>query len=209
MAKIKVLIADDHAIVRMGLRSILDTQKDIEVVGDAEDGKIAISETLRLRPDVVVMDLMMPVLNGMKATEEILRQQPSTRILLLTSYGMADDVAHALELGAAGALSKGLASTDLLAAIRDVAAGKTVISPEIRKNISEHPPVPQLTDRQVKILQAIADGSSSKEVADRLNIRIDSVQEHITAIVHKLGASNRTEAVAIGKARSRLCGFRA
>ena len=197
MAKIKVLIADDHAIVRMGLRSILDTQKDIEVVGDADDGKSAISETLRLQPDVVVMDLMMPVLNGMKATEEILRQQPSTRILLLTSYGMADDVAHALELGAAGALSKGLASTDLLAAIRDVATGKTVISPEIRKNISEHPPVPQLTDRQVKILQAIADGSSSKEVADRLNIRIDSVQEHITAIVHKLGASNRTEAVAI------------
>ena len=197
MAKLKVLIADDHAIVRMGLRSILDTQKDIEVVGDADDGKSAIGETLRLRPDVVVMDLMMPVLNGMKATEEILRQQPSTRILLLTSYGMADDVAHALELGAAGALSKGLASTDLLAAIRDVAAGRTVISPEIRKNISEHPPVPQLTDRQVKILQAIADGSSNKEVADRMNIRIDSVQEHITAIVHKLGASNRTEAVAI------------
>ena len=197
MAKTKVLIADDHAIVRMGPRSILDTQKDIEVVGDADDGKSAIGETLRLRPDVVVMDLMMPVLNGMKATEEILRQQPSTRILLLTSYGMADDVAHALELGAAGALSKGLASTDLLAAIRDVAAGKTVISPEIRKNISEHPPVPQLTDRQVKILQAIADGSSNKEVADRMNIRIDSVQEHITAIVHKLGASNRTEAVAI------------
>ena len=197
MAKIKVLIADDHAIVRMGLRSILDTQRDIEVVGDADDGKSATSETIRLKPDVVVMDLMMPVLNGMKATEEILRQQPSTRILLLTSYGMADDVAHALELGAAGALSKGLASTDLLTAIRDVAAGKTVISPEIRKNISEHPPVPQLTDRQVKILQAIADGSSNKEVADRLNIRIDSVQEHITAIVHKLGAANRTEAVAI------------
>ena len=197
MAKIKVLIADDHAIVRMGLRSILDTQSDIEVVGDADDGKSATSETIRLKPDVVVMDLMMPVLNGMKATEEILRQQPSTRILLLTSYGMADDVAHALELGAAGALSKGLASTDLLAAIRDVAAGKTVISPEIRKNISEHPPVPQLTDRQIKILQAIADGSSSKEVANRLNIRIDSVQEHIAAIVHKLGAANRTEAVAI------------
>ena len=197
MAKTKVLIADDHAIVRMGLRSILDTQKDIEVVGDADDGKSAISETLRLRPDVVVMDLLMPVMNGMKATEEILRQRPSTRILLLTSYGMADDVAHALELGAAGALSKGLASTDLLAAIRDVAAGKTVISPEIRKNISEHPPVPQLTERQIKILQAIAAGSSSKEIADRLNIRIDSVQEHITAIVHKLGASNRTEAVAI------------
>ena len=197
MAKIKVLIADDHAIVRMGLKSILGTQKDIEVVGDADDGKRAIVETLRLKPDVVVMDLMMPVMNGMEATEEILRQRPSTRILLLTSYGTADDIAHALELGAAGALSKGLASTNLLNAIRDVAAGKTVISPEIKKNIAEHPPVPQLTDRQIKILQSIADGSSNKEVADRLNIRIDSVQEHIAAIVRKLGASNRTEAVAI------------
>ena len=197
MAKIKILIADDHAIVRMGLHSILDTQKDIEVIGTADDGEKAISETIRLKPDVVLMDLMMPVLNGTRATEEILLRQPSTRILLLTSYGMADDVAHALELGAAGALSKGLASSDLLNAIRDVAAGKTVISPEIRKNIAEHPPVPQLTDRQIKILQAIAGGSSNKEVADRLNIRIDSVQEHITAIVHKLGASNRTEAVAI------------
>ena len=197
MAKIKVLIADDHAIVRMGLKSILDTQQDMSVVGDADDGKKAVDETSRLKPDVVVMDLMMPVMNGMKATEEILRRQPSTRILLLTSYGMADDVAHALELGAAGALSKGLASTDLLNAIRAVAAGETVISPEIRENIVRHPPVPQLTDRQIRILQAIADGSSNKEVAERLNIRIDSVQEHITAIVHKLGASNRTEAVAI------------
>lgn len=197
MAKIKVLIADDHAIVRMGLRSILGTQNDIEVVGDADDGKRAISETFRLKPDVVMMDLMMPVMNGLEATEEILRQRPVTRILLLTSYGMADDIAHALELGAAGALSKGLASTNLLNAIRDVAAGKTVISPEIKKNIAEHPPVPQLTDRQVKILQAIADGSSNKEVADRLNIRIDSVQEHIAAIVRKLGAANRTEAVTI------------
>lgn len=197
MAKIRVLIADDHAIVRMGLKSILGTQKDIEVVGDADDGKSAISEATRLKPDVILMDLMMPVMNGARATEEILRRQPTTRVLLLTSYGGANDVARALELGAAGALTKGLASTNLLSAIRAVASGKTVVSPEIKKNIAEHPPVPQLTDRQIKILQSIAGGSSNKEVADRLNIRIDSVQEHIAAIVRKLGASNRTEAVAI------------
>ena len=204
MAKIKVLIADDHAIVRMGLKSILGTQKDIEVIGDADDGKNAIAETVRLKPDVILMDLMMPIMNGIRATEEILRLRPATRILLLTSYGQADDVAHALELGATGALTKGLASADLLNAIRAVAAGKTVVSPEIRKNIAKHPPVPQLTDRQVKILRAIADGASNKEVAERLNIRIDSVQEHITAIVHKLGASNRSEAVAIALRRQLL-----
>lgn len=197
MTKIRVLIADDHAIVRMGLKSILGTQKDIEVVGTADDGKCAISESIRLKPDVILMDLMMPVMNGARATEEILRLQPTTRILLLTSYGEANDVARALELGAAGALTKGLASTSLLNAIRSVASGKTVVSPEIKRNIAEHPPVPQLTNRQIKILQSIADGSSNKEIADRLNIRIDSVQEHIAAIVRKLGASNRTEAVAI------------
>ena len=206
MTKIRVLIADDHAIVRMGLKSILGTQKDIEVVGTADDGKSAISETARLRPDVVLMDILMPVMNGARATEEILRQQPATRILLLTSYGAADDVARALELGAAGALTKGLASANLLNAIRAVAAGKTVISPEIKKNIAEHPPVQQLTDRQIRILQAIADGLSNKEVAERLNIRIDSVQEHITAIVHKLGAANRTEAVAIALRKHLLKG---
>lgn len=197
MTKIKVLIADDHAIVRMGLKSILSTQKDIEVVGVADDGKSAISEATRLKPDVILMDLMMPVMNGAKATEEILRLQPATRILLLTSYGAANDVARALELGAAGALTKGLACANLLNAIRAVASGKTVVSPEIKKNIAENPPVPQLTNRQIRILQSIAAGSSNKEVANQLNIRIDSAQEHIAAIVRKLGASNRTEAVAI------------
>ena len=197
MTKTKVLIADDHAIVRIGLKSILGTQKDIEIVGEADDGQRAIAETARLKPDVVLMDLMMPVINGIKATEKILRHQPATRILLLTSYGNADDVAHALELGAAGALTKGLASVNLLSAIRAVVSGETVISPEIKKNIAEHPPVPQLTERQIRILQAVAEGLANKEVAERLNIRVDSVQEHITTIVHKLGASNRTEAVAI------------
>ena len=197
MAKIKVLIADDHAIVRMGLASMLNAQKDIRAVGEAEDGKSAIEETLRTNPDVVLMDLMMPVLNGGKATEAILRERPQTRIILLTTFGTADDIAHALSLGAAGALTKGLASAELLTAIRRVAAGETVISPEIAKNIANSPPAKQLTAHQSQILQVIAKGLSNKEIADKLGIRGDTVQDQVKVILQKLGAANRAEAVAI------------
>ena len=197
MKKIKVLIVDDHAIVRMGLASILGTKRDIEVVGDAEDGADAIRKTKRLAPDVVLMDIVMPEMDGATATAEIRRLAPATKILILTSFGEADGIAHALDAGASGALMKNIDYSELVEAIRSVADGKTVIAPEIKKMLQESPPVPELTERQREILLSMSRGLTDADIAVQLHLTSNSVREHITTIFSKLGAANKTEAVAI------------
>ena len=197
MKKIKVLIVDDHAIVRMGLASILGTRKDIEVVGDAEDGASAIRKTQKLAPDVVLMDIVMPEMDGATATAEILRVRPGTKILILTSFGTADGIAHALDAGAAGALIKNVDYAELVDAIRAVATGETVISPEITKMLRESPPVPELTERQRDILESMTRGLTDADIARQFGISQNMAREHITAIYQKIGAANRAEAVAI------------
>lgn len=197
MKKIKVLIVDDHAIVRMGLASILGTRKDIEVVGDAEDGAEAIRKTKRMTPDVVLMDIVMPEMDGATATAEIRRLIPSAKILILTSFGEADGIAHALDAGASGALMKNVDYSELVEAIRSVADGKTIIAPEIKKMLQESPPVPELTERQREILLSMSRGLTDADIAIQLHLTSNSVREHITTIFNKLGAANKTEAVAI------------
>ena len=197
MKPIKVLLADDHAIVRMGLASLLGTKKDIEVVGEAEDGEAAVRKVLKLTPDVVIMDLMMPKLDGVEATAEIHRRLPGVKIMILTSYGASDGIAHALSAGATGALMKSTEFSEFVAAIRRVAAGERVIAPEIARQLAEDPPVPELTPRQAEILQSITRGLTNADIARQLGIREDSVKEHVNAIFAKLGAANRSEAVAI------------
>ena len=197
MKKIKVLIVDDHAIVRLGLASILGTRKDIEVVGDAEDGAEAIRKTKRLTPDVVLMDIVMPEMDGATATAEIRRLIPSAKILILTSFGEADGIAHALDAGASGALMKNVDYSELVEAIRSVADGKTIIAPEIKKMLQESPPVPELTERQREILLSMSRGLTDADIAIQLHLTSNSVREHITTIFNKLGAANKTEAVAI------------
>ena len=195
--KIKVLIADDHAIVRMGLASLLGTKKDIEVVGEAEDGESAVRKAIKLEPDVVIMDLMMPKKDGVAATAEIHRQLPDTKIMILTSYGTSDGIAHALQCGANGALMKSTEFSEFVAAIRTIVGGGRVIAPEIERLLAEDPPVPDLTQRQAEILHSIMRGLTNADIAKQLSIREDSVKEHINAIFAKIGATNRTEAVAI------------
>ena len=197
MKPIKVLLADDHAIVRMGLASLLGTQNDINVVGEAEDGEDAVRKTLKLKPDVVIMDLMMPKMDGFDATAEIQRQFPDTKIMILTSYGASDGIAHALSAGATGALMKSTEFSEFVAAIRTIAAGGRVIAPEIARQLAEDPPVPDLTSRQTEILHCITRGLTNADIAKSLGIREDSVKEHVNAIFAKLGAANRSEAVAI------------
>ena len=197
MKPIKVLLADDHAIVRMGLASLLGTKKDIEVVGEAEDGEAAVRKTLKLAPDVVIMDLMMPKMDGVAATAEIHRRLPGVKIMILTSYGASDGIAHALSAGATGALMKSTEFSEFVTAIRRVAAGERVIAPEIARQLAEDPPVPELTPRQAEILQSITRGLTNADIARQLGIREDSVKEHVNAIFAKLGAANRSEAVAI------------
>ena len=197
MKKIKVLIADDHAIVRMGLASILGTKKDLEVVGDAEDGADAVRKAQKLHPDVVLMDIVMPEMDGAAATAEIRRLLPTAKVLILTSFGEADGIAHALNAGASGALMKNIDYSELVEAIRTVANGGKVIAPEIERMMKESPPLPDLTDRQREILLSMSRGLTDADIAKQLKLTPNSVREHITTIFRKLGAANKTEAVAI------------
>ena len=196
MKNIRVLIADDHAIVRHGLCALLGTERGIEVVGEAKDGNEAVARTKQLAPDVVIMDIVMPRKDGVEATEEIRAAVPSAKIVVLTSFGTSDKISRAIEAGATGALMKTAEDRELLSAIRTVASGGRVISPAVRKLISTDPPAPELTPRQLEILQAMARGLTNKDIAKMFSIRTDGVNEHVLAILAKLGAANRTEAVA-------------
>jgi NarL family two-component system response regulator LiaR len=195
--KIRVLIADDHAMVRMGLASLLGTEPDIEVVGEAENGKTAIQKSIALKPDVIVMDLVMPNMDGTAATTEILKCLPETKILMLTSFGTADGIAHAIEAGAKGAMMKNADFSELVAAIRTIAAGGRAISPEIEHFMEEDPPVQKLTQRQSDILASLVRGLTNDDIAKQFSIQRSSVKDHLTAIFEKLGAANRSEAVSI------------
>lgn len=194
---IRVLIADDHTIVRIGLRTLLGAEKDIEVVGEAKNGEMAMKEALRLRPDVVIMDLMMPKMDGAEATAVLHEKLPETKVIILTTFGSSDGIAHAIESGAAGALMKTADDAALISTIRSVAGGKTVISPDIKRLLAEDPPIPVLTTRQAEVLQSMMRGLTNRDIAKQLGIRQDGVNEHVAAILAKIGAANRTEAVAI------------
>lgn len=194
---IKVLIADDHAVVRMGLTALLSSERGITVVGQSEDGERAVRDADRLQPDVVIMDLMMPRKDGVVATDEIHRAHPEIKIILLTTFGTSDRIARALEVGASGALLKSSDEAALVEAVRTVAAGGEVVDEDIRQLFADDPPARELTQRQRTILEGLAKGKGTKEIAAEIGIQTDSVREHILAILAKLGAANRVEAVAI------------
>ena len=195
--KIKVLIVDDHAIVRMGLASLLGTKADLEVVGDAGDGATALRKYARLKPDVVIMDLVMPNMDGAETTKRLVEADPGAKVLILTSYGSAAGISAALRAGARGAVIKTLELAAFVAAIRKVAAGETVISDEVREMLDEAPSASSLSPRQQEVLEQLARGLSNGEIAAALGISRAMVKEHEIALYAKLGASNRTEAVAI------------
>jgi len=197
LKKIKVLIADDHAVVRTGLSAMLGAEKDILVTDQAKNGKEAVVKALVNPPDVIVMDLRMPEMDGVEATVELHRKLPNTRILVLTSFGEADDVAHALESGAAGAITKTAEDAELVDVVRRIAAGEDYISPTLRKLLHDNPPVQKLSSRQTEILGYIVKGLTNKDIAEMLHIRQDSVEEHVNLILAKICAANRAEAVSI------------
>jgi len=194
---IKLLIADDHQIVRMGLMTIFAREKDTSVIGEARNGIEAVQLTRKLKPDLVLMDLMMPKMNGADATAEILAERPETRVLILTSFGESNDVKRALDAGAAGALIKDTPHTKLLAAVRTCVRGQTVISHEIQQTLTERAAVPDFSSRQLEILRLVAEGLTTKAISNRLEIGPDGVNAHLRTIFSKLGAASRSEAVAI------------
>ena len=196
-SKIKVLLADDHSIVRMGLASLLNAEPDIEVVGEAENGEVALKKARDLQPDVIVMDLVMPQKDGSTATAEILDEFPGIRILLLTTFGTSDGIARALAAGASGALMKNTDFNEFVSSIRIVAAGGKAVSKEIEQLIADDPPVHDLTQRQKDILASVVRGLTNADIAKQFTIRESSVKDHLTAIFTKLGAANRSEAISI------------
>ena len=197
MKKIRLLVADDHAVVRMGLVSLLESEKDIEVVGEAGDGDAAVSTARKTAPDVVLMDLVMPKKDGADATAAIKAERSETKVLVLTTFSDTDDIARALNAGADGAMLKNSDYADVVAAIRKVAAGRKAVAPEVRKMLAENPPLPELTDRQMDILTSLVRGLTNADIAKQFGITPDGVKFHITSILAKLGAANRSEAVAI------------
>ena len=195
--KIKILIADDHSLMRVGLNALFGHQKDMSVVGEAADGLVAVKMAKELNPDVVVMDLMMPKMNGVDATRLIRTALPKTKVLLLTSFGTAPELAHAVANGATGAFIKSAPTEDILDAVRTIAAGGEAFPDEVKHLIAESRSVSDLTDRQMEILAAATRGFTTNDIAKQLDISVSCVLKHFTVIFEKLGVANRSEAVAI------------
>jgi DNA-binding NarL/FixJ family response regulator len=206
MEKIRVLLADDHVVVREGTRELLEREPDIEVIGEANDGEEAVRLAKELKPDVAVLDIAMPKLNGIEATKQIREAHPSIAVLVLTAYDNDQYVFAILEAGAAGYLLKNVAGRQLIDAIRQVRAGQAVLHPIVARKVvdrftrsghrsSWNGPAAELTERELEVLKLAARGRSNKEIAAELFLSARTVQHHLTSIFTKLGVSSRTEAV--------------
>jgi DNA-binding NarL/FixJ family response regulator len=199
MRKIRVLLADDHTVVRQGLRALLTAEEDIEIVGEAENGRQALQLVKRFLPDVVVMDIAMPVLNGVEATRQITRYVPSVKVLVLSTYSNDEYVEQLTEAGAAGYLVKQTAANDLLKAIREAFKGNAFFSPAIARRLRDQcrqtyvtgQPIKRrsdyLTTREAEVLQLIAEGRANKQIAAELCISIKTVEKHRQQVMNKLG----------------------
>ena len=206
MNKITVLVAEDHTIVRKGICSLLDGKTGIEVIGEAEDGWEAIKKVEALLPDVVLMDISMPHLNGLEATRQIKKMFPQVKVLALTMYTNEEYIGQALQAGASGYVVKQAAPSELISAIQAAYRGDSFLSPSISKTVIDeylkHTGVPsqddsyaKLTDREREVLQLIAEGCSSRDIADRLQISVKTAGVHRTNIMDKLGIHNVTDLI--------------
>lgn len=205
MMDTKVLLADDHAILREGLRMVLDAQPGISVVGEAEDGRQALEMVERLRPDVVVMDIAMPNLNGAEATRQIKRRFPQTRVVILTMHENEQYLSQIVNAGATGCVLKRSAGTELVTAVKAAARGESYFSPSLatmmldvyRMQLAEkgEDELSLLTEREREVLQLIAEGKSNQEIADQLVVSIKTVQTHRMHIMDKLDAHDRGDLV--------------
>jgi len=200
----QILLVDDHSVVRMGMAAIINIEPDLHVCGEAKNGEEAVALASKLRPNVVIMDLMMPRMNGAEATSAIRNASPNSRILILTTFGTSMEITNALNAGATGAVTKDLSNQELVDAIRNTAAGKRYISPEIKETLMAEDCVPQLSKRQLEIIDSITRGFSNRDIATMLGISRSRVKQHLAEVFEKLGATNRAEAVAIAMRRQLL-----
>lgn len=201
MDEIKVLIADDHTVVRKGIRALLETEPGITVVGEAADGEDAIHKALALKPDVILMDLVMPKLDGVQAIKELREKLPEIKVLVLTSFAEDRRIVAAIEAGALGYLLKDSSPEDLVRAIREVHRGESSLHPKVAQQLikklqrpAEEPEREELTARERKVLALIARGLSNREIARELSISEPTVRTHVSNILRKLGLKSRTQA---------------
>ena len=206
MDQIRVLLADDHALVREGTRELLEREQDLLVVAEAGDGEEAVRLTIEHHPDVALVDIAMPKLNGIEATKQIKSLSPSTAILILTAYDDDQYIFALLEAGAAGYLLKSVRGRDLVAAVRSVHAGESVLHPVIARKVIDHfsqpagrPPqgadAEQLTERELEVLRLAAKGLSNRDIAQDLYLSTRTVQTHLSTVFTKMEVGSRTEAV--------------
>ncbi|HEX7470597.1 MAG TPA: response regulator transcription factor [Verrucomicrobiae bacterium] len=193
--KIRILIADDHFIVRMGLTALVNMEPDMEVIGEAANGAQAVDIFGKLNPDLVLMDLRMPVKDGIEATAEIRNKFPTARILMLTTYDGDEDIHKALQAGAQGYVLKNSTAEALIPALRAVAAGQQWIPKDIASRLVSRKSFEELTPRELQVLHQLAKGLANKEIADTLNISEHTVKDHLKSILGKLRVADRTEAV--------------
>ncbi len=209
--KIKILLAEDHVIVREGTRELVQREPDMEVVGEADDGEEAVQLAGKLQPDVVIMDIALPKLNGIEATKQIKALYPATAVLILTAYDNDQYIFALLEAGAAGYLLKTVRGHELIDAIRAVSVGESVLHPKIARKVlsrfmplatkpSEERVTELLSERELEVLKLAAKGMSNKDIAEQLFLSVRTVQSHLANIFTKLDVGSRTEAI--------LCGLR-
>lgn len=204
-SKIRILVADDHTLMRNGIRALLEDEQDIIVVGEAEDGREAVRLVNQVKPNVVLMDIAMPLLNGLEATRQIKREHPEIKVLVLTMYDHEEYFREMLEAGAAGYIVKRAAANELVAAIRAVYNGEAVLSPAITRLLLEdylsrdihksENDANTLSSREREVLQLIAEGKTSKEIAEILNLSVKTVQSHRTSLMQKLDLHDRGDLI--------------
>jgi DNA-binding NarL/FixJ family response regulator len=205
MARIRILLADDHAVLRTGLRMLIGSQRDLEVVGEASDGDEAVRKAAALRPDVALVDISMPGLGGIKAIERIRQVAPATRVLVLTMHDVPAYLRATVAAGAAGYVVKRAADSDLLAAIRDVHRGRTVLDPTLAARVvhgglrRRGPPGPApaavLSQREQEVLELVAQGFTNQQIADHLGLSVKTIETYRARLVEKLGLQSRAELV--------------
>lgn len=201
---IRVLCVDDHPLVRKGIASILANETDMELVAEAGNGMEAVEKFQQLRPDVILMDLRMPHMDGTQATRAIRETDPEARIIALTSYDGDQDIYRALEAGVRGYILKEMVHTEVVRAIRTVISGKRLMPPEVAERLSEYFPQVALTPREVEVLGFVARGLANKEIAHKLGTANGTIKMHVQNILEKLGASDRTHAVTLAIERGIL-----
>ena len=200
-APIRILTADDHPLIRAGVTSFLATEPGMKVVAEATNGEEALEKYRQARPDLVLMDLSMPVMDGLEATRAILAEFPDARIVVLTTYAGDEDIHRALEAGAMGYLVKDMLAAEVLKVIRSVMAGRRGIPPTIAAKLAEHTPRIALTPRETEVICLMATGLTNAQIAERIGRTEETVKVHVKNVLQKLDVRDRTEAVAVAARR--------